>query len=56
MTTAFNSRRKVTRLGDEPIALRLVLVHDVMAGWEFGSGSILTVHRPFPLVASEPSG
>lgn len=56
MTTAFNSRRKVARLGGEPIALRLVLGRDAMAGLEFGSGSIWAVHRPFPLVVSEPSG
>ena len=40
LTTAFNSRRQVTHLGNEPIALRLVLDHHAMAGWEFGSGSI----------------
>lgn len=56
MTTAFNSRRKVARLGGESIALRLVLGREAMAGLEFGSGSIWAVHRPFPLVVSEPSG
>jgi hypothetical protein len=56
MTTAFSGRRQVTRPGDEPIALRLVLNYDAMAGLEFGSGSIWAVHgRPFPLVVLEPS-
>jgi hypothetical protein len=56
-TTAFDSRGRVTRLGGEPIALRLVLDHGAMAGLAFGSDSIWAVHgRSFPLVVSEPSG
>ena len=31
---------KLQHLGNEPMALRLVLDHHAMAGWEFGSGSI----------------